>query len=230
LFPRRVNPTTPPSTSSKATPAVRPAPKLAPLPTGKLARHCQNIGDPPSTPTLSKAVSVPRRHGQLPTRESCPLNLSRSVPLRSVPLRSVPLRSVPSLSSIQLGKVVRKVFPICNDLTDAEDDVMLNMLHVKLMFGHRALNKAPFPPLPDYQETFSSRLTPEAKSGDASTEYYDAISGRQPVCACARPCSMSLRRLISHPCPRTNLAMTMAPMSIESSEVPTRKCEDGSTS
>ena len=98
----------PPSTPTKANPPVRPAPKIASRPTGKLARRRQNIGDAPSTPTPSKAVSVPRPQGQVPTWESHPLNLSRSVP---------------SLSSIQ-GEKTRDVFPICDDLTDAEDDDM----------------------------------------------------------------------------------------------------------
>lgn len=85
---------------------MRPAPKLTPRPTGKLARRRQNNGDTPSTPTPSKALSVPRRSGQLPAWENRPLNISRSVP---------------SLSSIQSGEA-RDVFPICDDLTDAEDD------------------------------------------------------------------------------------------------------------
>jgi len=74
---------------------------------GKLARRRQNINDAPSTPTPSQAVSVPRRHGQVPTWEGRPLNLSRSVP---------------SLSSIQSSEVTKDTFPICDDLTDAEDD------------------------------------------------------------------------------------------------------------
>ena len=97
----------PPSTPTKASPPVRPAPKLTPRPTGKLARRRQNINDAPSTPTPSKSVSVPRRQGQVPTWEGRPLNLSRSVP---------------SLSSIQSSEVTRDTFPICDDLTDAEDD------------------------------------------------------------------------------------------------------------
>jgi hypothetical protein len=98
----------PPPTPTKANPPVRPAPKMASRPTGKLARRRQNIGDAPSTPTPSKAVSVPRPHGQLPTWESRPMNLSRSVP---------------SLSSMP-SEMTRDVFPICDDLTDAEDDDM----------------------------------------------------------------------------------------------------------
>ena len=97
----------PPSTPTKASPPVRPAPKLTPRPTGKLARRRQNINDAPSTPTPSKSVSVPRRQGQVPTWEGRPLNFSRSVP---------------SLSSIQSSEVTRDTFPICDDLTDAEDD------------------------------------------------------------------------------------------------------------
>jgi hypothetical protein len=94
----------PPSTPTKASPPVRPSPKLASRPTGKLARRRQNINDAPSTPTPSKAVTVPRPHGQR-TRENRPMNLSRSVP---------------SLSTIQIQSEV--TFPICDDLTDAEDD------------------------------------------------------------------------------------------------------------
>jgi hypothetical protein len=90
-----------PSTPTKANPPVRPAPKLSPRPTGKLARRRQVTKDAPSTPTPSKAMSVPRR------REGHPLNLSRSVP---------------SLSSIQPSEVTGDVFPICDDLTDAEGD------------------------------------------------------------------------------------------------------------
>jgi hypothetical protein len=91
----------PPPTPTKVNPPVRPAPTLSPVPTGKLARRRQIIKDVPSTPTPSKVMSVPRR------REAHPLNLSRSVP---------------SLSSIQSSEVTRDVFPICDDLTDAEDD------------------------------------------------------------------------------------------------------------
>jgi hypothetical protein len=50
----------PPSTPTKANPPVRPAPKLASRPTGKLARRRQNVGGVPSTATPSKALSVPR--------------------------------------------------------------------------------------------------------------------------------------------------------------------------
>jgi hypothetical protein len=92
----------PPLTPTKASPPVRPSPKLATRPTGKLARRRQNIGDAPSTPTPSKAVTVPRPHGQR-IRENHPINLSRSVP---------------SLSTIQS----EITFPICDDLTDAEDN------------------------------------------------------------------------------------------------------------
>jgi len=91
----------PPSTPTKVNSPVRPAPTLSPHPTGKLARRRQITKDAPSTPTPSKVMSVPRR------REVHPLNLSRSVP---------------SLSSIQSSEVTRDVFPICDDLTDAEDD------------------------------------------------------------------------------------------------------------
>ena len=97
----------PPSTPIKASPPVRPAPKLSPRPTGKLARRRQNNSDAPSTPTPSKALSVPRRPGQIPSWENRSLNLSRSVP---------------SLSSTQSGEMGKDVFPICDDLTDAEDD------------------------------------------------------------------------------------------------------------
>ena len=96
----------PPSTPTKANLPVRPAPKLSPRPTGKLARRRQNVKDVPSTPTPSMAVSVPRRHGQVPTWEGRALNLSRSVP---------------SLSSIPSSEATRDVFPICDDLED--DDV-----------------------------------------------------------------------------------------------------------
>ena len=86
---------------------MRPAPKLMSRPTGKLARRRQNIRDTPSTPTPSKALFVPRPQGQMPSWESRPMNLSRSVP---------------SLSSIKSGET-RDEFPVCDDLTDAEDDV-----------------------------------------------------------------------------------------------------------
>jgi hypothetical protein len=52
-------------------------------------------------PWLSLALT-----GQLPTWESRPMNLSRSVP---------------SLSTIKSGEA-RDEFPVCDDLTDAEDD------------------------------------------------------------------------------------------------------------
>jgi hypothetical protein len=97
----------PPSTPTKANPPVRPAPKLAFHPTGKLARRRQNIRDTPSSPTPAKAVAVRRPDGQLPTWDSHPMNLSRSVP---------------SLSTIKSDEVARDEFPVCDDLTDAEDD------------------------------------------------------------------------------------------------------------
>ncbi|KAH9996709.1 hypothetical protein BJV74DRAFT_768855 [Russula compacta] len=97
----------PPPTPTKANLPVRSAPKITSRPTGKLARRRQNISDAPSTPTLSKAMSVPRPRGQLPSLGSHPLNISRSVP---------------SLSSIQSSDMARDVFPICDDLTDVEDD------------------------------------------------------------------------------------------------------------
>ncbi|KAI9509315.1 hypothetical protein F5148DRAFT_773530 [Russula earlei] len=93
----------PPSTPTKSILPVRPAPELSSRPTGKLARRRQNISDAPSTPTPSKAMTVPRPQGQLPTRGSHSFNLSRSVP---------------SLSSIKSGELT---FPICDDLTDDED-------------------------------------------------------------------------------------------------------------
>ncbi len=86
---------------------MRPAPKLASRPTGKLARRRQNDRDTPSSPTPAKALAVPRPHGPLPSWESRPMNLSRSVP---------------SLSTIKSGEATRDEFPICDDLTDAEDD------------------------------------------------------------------------------------------------------------
>jgi len=52
-------------------------------------------------------MSVPRPYGQLPTWQSHPLNLSRSVP---------------TLSSMPSSEAAMDVFPICDDLTDAEDD------------------------------------------------------------------------------------------------------------
>ena len=97
----------PPPTPTKANPPVRPAPKLTSRPTGKLARRRQNVRDTPSSPTPAKALAVPRPHGQLPTWDSHPMNLSRSVP---------------SLSTIKSDEVVRDEFPVCDDLTDAEDD------------------------------------------------------------------------------------------------------------
>ncbi|KAI0301611.1 hypothetical protein B0F90DRAFT_1718672 [Multifurca ochricompacta] len=97
----------PPSTPAKSNPPVRPAPKLASRPNGKLARRRWNINDVPSTPTPSKALSVPRPRGQPHSWESRPLNLSRSVP---------------TVSSTQSGGRAMGVFPICDDLTDVEDD------------------------------------------------------------------------------------------------------------
>lgn len=96
-----------PSTPTKANPPVRPAPKLTSRPTGKLARRRQNIHDTPSSPTPGKALAVPRPQGQLPTWDSRSMNLSRSVP---------------SLSTIKSDEVARDEFPVCDDLTDAEDD------------------------------------------------------------------------------------------------------------
>ncbi|KAI0262529.1 hypothetical protein BC834DRAFT_971904 [Gloeopeniophorella convolvens] len=96
----------PPSTPAKANPPVRPAPKLASRPTGKLARRRENVPDALSTPTPSKAVSVPRSRNQARPRESRAMNLSRSVP---------------ALSTIPSGNSAVDVFPICDDLTDAED-------------------------------------------------------------------------------------------------------------
>lgn len=64
------------------------------------------MGDTPS-PTPAKAVAVPRPHGQLPTWDSRPMNLSRSVP---------------SLSTIMSDGMAKDEFPVCDDLTDAEDD------------------------------------------------------------------------------------------------------------
>ncbi len=98
----------PPSTPTKANnPPVRPAPKLASRPTGKLARRRQNVGGVPSTPTPSKALSVPRPHAQPHSWDSRSLNLSRSVP---------------TLSSMQANGAIADVFPICDDLTDVEGD------------------------------------------------------------------------------------------------------------
>ena len=96
-----------PPTPTKANPPVRPGPKLASHPTGKLARRRQNVRDTPSSPTPAKALAVPRPPGQLPTWDSHPMNLSRSVP---------------SLSTIKSVEVARDEFPVCDDLTDAEDD------------------------------------------------------------------------------------------------------------
>ncbi|KAH8996342.1 hypothetical protein EDB92DRAFT_1794095 [Lactarius akahatsu] len=97
----------PPSTPTKANPPVRPAPKLASRPTGKLARRRQNVGGVPSTPTPSKALSVPRPTAQPHSWDNRSLNLSRSVP---------------TLSSMQSNGAIADVFPICDDLTDVEDD------------------------------------------------------------------------------------------------------------
>ncbi|KAI9441248.1 hypothetical protein H4582DRAFT_1360595 [Lactarius indigo] len=96
----------PPSTPTKANPPVRPAPKLASRPTGKLARRRQNVGVP-STPPPSKALSVPRPTAQPRSWDNHSLNLSRSVP---------------TLSSMQSNGAIADVFPICDDLTDVEDD------------------------------------------------------------------------------------------------------------
>ncbi|KAH9042509.1 hypothetical protein EDB85DRAFT_2139084 [Lactarius pseudohatsudake] len=97
----------PPSTPTKANPPVRPAPKLASRPTGKLARRRQNVSGVPSTPTPSKALSVPRPTAQPHSWDNRSLNLSRSVP---------------TLSSMQSNGAIADVFPICDDLTDIEDD------------------------------------------------------------------------------------------------------------
>ncbi|KAH9954467.1 hypothetical protein BC827DRAFT_1158712 [Russula dissimulans] len=51
----------PPSTPTKASPPVRPSPKLASHTTGKLARRCQNDVFVPSTPVHSKSDSVQRQ-------------------------------------------------------------------------------------------------------------------------------------------------------------------------
>lgn len=99
----------PPPTPTKANAPVRPGPKLASRPTGKLARRRQNVRDIPSSPTPARAVAVPRPQGQLPTWDSRSMNLSRSVP---------------SLSTIKSDKVAKDEFPVCDDLTDAEDDDM----------------------------------------------------------------------------------------------------------
>jgi hypothetical protein len=50
----------PPFMPTKANPPVRPGPKPASCPTGKLARCCQNIHDGPFSPTPAKALAVPR--------------------------------------------------------------------------------------------------------------------------------------------------------------------------
>jgi hypothetical protein len=96
-----------PPTPTKANAPVRPGPKLVSRPTGKLARRRQNIRDTPSSPTPAKAVAVPRPQGQLQTWDSRSMNLSRSVP---------------SLSTIKSDEVAKDEFPVCDDLTDAEDD------------------------------------------------------------------------------------------------------------
>ena len=112
----------PPSIPAEARPPVRPAPKLAPRPSGKLARRRQNVADVPSTPTPSKAMSVPRTHGQLSNWQGRPLNLSRSVP---------------TLSSMPSSEATVDVFPICDDLTDVEDDdVFAPSTPVRVGGGH----------------------------------------------------------------------------------------------
>jgi hypothetical protein len=97
----------PPSTPTKANPPVRPAPTLTSRPTGKLARRRQNVGGVPSTPTPSKALLSLALTPSLAHGTAVPLNLSRSVP---------------TLSSMQSNGAIVDVFPICDDLTDAEDD------------------------------------------------------------------------------------------------------------
>ncbi|KAN0131944.1 hypothetical protein V8E53_010224 [Lactarius tabidus] len=97
----------PPSTPTKANLPVRPSPTITSRPTGKLARRRQNVGGVPSTPTPSKALSVPRPPAQPRSWDSRSMNLSRSVP---------------TLSSMQSNGAIVDVFPICDDLTDAEDD------------------------------------------------------------------------------------------------------------
>ena len=96
-----------PPTPTKANPPVRPGPKIVSRPTGKLARRRQKVREDPSSPTPAKAMAVLRPHGQLLTWDSRSMNLSRSVP---------------SLSTIKSEGVARNEFPICDDLTDAEDD------------------------------------------------------------------------------------------------------------
>ncbi|KAI0049171.1 hypothetical protein FA95DRAFT_1489757 [Auriscalpium vulgare] len=98
-----------PPTPSKPAP-VRPSPKLTSRPTGKLARRRQNAPDAPSTPTPARAVPVSRAQAKTGRDSTHPaLNLSRSVP------------TVSSMSTrVQAS---RPAFPVCDDLTDAEDDL-----------------------------------------------------------------------------------------------------------
>ncbi|KAA1472507.1 hypothetical protein DENSPDRAFT_850970 [Dentipellis sp. KUC8613] len=91
-------------------------PKLASRPSGKLARRRQTLPEVPGTPTppSSKAVPVPR--GKQSRAAVKPL--SRSQPVQS----SMPAR--PTLLNFRSEETSPKPtgFPICDDLTDAEDD------------------------------------------------------------------------------------------------------------
>ncbi|KAI0322936.1 hypothetical protein OF83DRAFT_275009 [Amylostereum chailletii] len=94
-----------PTTSSRQDPNAM---KLASRPTGKLARRRQVIPEP-VTPTPSRAVPVPR--GKNAGRAIPAMNVSRSAPGVS----SAPSKSVAAFRP-------RDVFPICDDLTDVEED------------------------------------------------------------------------------------------------------------
>ncbi|KAI0064275.1 hypothetical protein BV25DRAFT_1837053 [Artomyces pyxidatus] len=109
-----------PTTTSKPAP-VRSSPKLATRPTGKLARRRQNIPEAPGTPTPSKAVPVPRGSAGSQARETGghpALNLSRSVPVIS----SMVARPTTRQFTPQPVTLDRDLFPVCDDLTDAEDE------------------------------------------------------------------------------------------------------------
>ena len=107
------------------------APKLAPRPSGKLARRRLPHSEVPGTPTppSSRALPVPRGKNQSRTHTTGAMNLSRSDPvLSSMPARPILKRSAAS-------NVAWDAFPVCDDLTDAEDDAPTTPVREK---GHMA--------------------------------------------------------------------------------------------
>ncbi|THH19278.1 hypothetical protein EW146_g1851 [Bondarzewia mesenterica] len=96
------------------------APKLTPRPSGKLARRRQPQPEAPGTPTppSSKAVPVPRGKAQARGREAGSIHLSRSDPV----LSSISAR--PNLKPFAVSAAAWDAFPICDDLTDGEEEVL----------------------------------------------------------------------------------------------------------